>query len=69
MFSLYTRYPVTPTLSVDASQVKSICVLDVAVAVKFCGILGGSVSGIARVVTGSVFDGPDSLFAASTAVT
>src|SRR5277367_5756505 len=42
-------YPVTPTLSVDAVQERSICVAKVAVAVKFDGAVGGVVSGIPAV--------------------
>jgi len=38
------RYPVTATLSVDAVQERLICVLDIAVAVKLVGAVGGVVS-------------------------
>ena len=40
-----TRYPVTPTLSVDAVQLRLIWVLLTAVAVRLPGALGGCVSG------------------------
>jgi hypothetical protein len=40
-----TLYPVTPTLSVEAVQLKSICVLDAAVAVRPLGAAGGVASG------------------------
>ena len=40
-----TRYPVTPTLSVDAVQLKLIWVPLTAVALRLPGVLGGCVSG------------------------
>ena len=40
-----TLYPATPTLSVEAVQLKSICVLDAAVAVRPLGAAGGVASG------------------------
>jgi hypothetical protein len=49
-------YPVTPTLSVEAVQPKSICVLDAAVAVKLLGALGGVVSVAAGVVAVAAFE-------------
>jgi hypothetical protein len=45
-----TLYPVTPTLSVEAVQLKPICVLDAAVAVSPLGAVGGVVSVDAGVV-------------------
>jgi hypothetical protein len=51
-----TLYPATPTLSVEAVQVKLICVIDAAVAVKFVGAVGGVVSGAACVVALAVFE-------------
>ena len=41
---LYTLYPVTPTLSVDAFHVRFICDVDTAVAVRLPGTLGAVVS-------------------------
>jgi hypothetical protein len=37
---LKMRYPVTPTLSVDAIQLRSICVAETTVAARFAGTLG-----------------------------
>ena len=45
-----TMYPVTPTLSVDAVQLRLIW-LPLAVAVRFVGAVGGCVSGIVPPVT------------------
>jgi len=42
--SRYTRYPATPTLSVEICHVRKILVCDLAVAVKPVGTVGGSVS-------------------------
>jgi hypothetical protein len=42
----YTLYPVTPTLSVDAFQVRSICDEETAVATRLVGTEGGVVSGM-----------------------
>jgi len=39
-----TLYPVTPTLSVEAVQVRLICVFDADVAARFAGTDGGTVS-------------------------
>jgi hypothetical protein len=43
-------YPVTATLSVEASHVRSICEDETAVAMRFCGTLGASVSPVGAVV-------------------
>ena len=48
----YTRYRVTPTLSVEARQLKSMRELDTAAALKPVGIEGGVLSG--PVVSASV---------------
>ena len=42
---LSTRYPVTPTLSVEAVQVRLICAPLAAVATRFVGAVGACVSG------------------------
>jgi hypothetical protein len=44
------RYPVTPTLSVDALHVRFTCVVEIGVAVDAVGVVGGVVSGGVRVV-------------------
>jgi hypothetical protein len=41
---LYSLYPVTPTLSVEADQVSFISVVEIGVPNRFCGIEGGVVS-------------------------
>ena len=43
------RYAVTPTLSVDAAQLKLICDVEVAVAPSVDGAVGGVVSGVLAV--------------------
>ncbi len=68
--SLYTLYPVTPTLSVEAFQVKSILDEDMVVAVILSGILGVSVSdGFANVVSEAGLDCAELFPAASKAET
>src|SRR2546425_13121288 len=44
-----TRYPVTPTLSVDAVQARLIWLADAAVAVRLDGAVGGVVSGTSAI--------------------
>ena len=51
-----TRYPATPTLSVDAVQDRLIWELEAAVAVKFEGAVGGVVSAPAKVVAVAVLE-------------
>ena len=65
MVFLNILYPDTAVLSVDASHAKSICEFDAAVAVRFCGTLGASVSGSASVVALAGLDCALSLPAAS----
>jgi len=62
-------YPVTPTLSVEAVQLKLICVLDAGVAPNPEGALGAVVSGGACVVALAVFEYALKLLAASVART
>jgi hypothetical protein len=62
-----TRYPTTPTLSVDGVQASPTCDAVTLVAVRVPGGVGGVVS--AWVVTGSVLLGWETLPAASDAVT
>jgi hypothetical protein len=50
------RYPVTPTLSVDAVQVNPICELDEALAARLLGADGGVVSVDAVVVAGAILE-------------
>ncbi len=64
-----TRYPVTRTLSVAASQSRSIAVAETAVAVRFAGALGGSVSGGVCVVALARFEYGPTLGTASSART
>ena len=65
----YTLYPTTPSLSVDALQVTFAPVCVTSVTDTFVGTLGASVSTVVRVVNVAAVDLPDSLPAASTAVT
>ena len=51
-----TRYPVTPTLSVDAVQLRLIWLPLAAVAVRFDGVLGGCESEADGVVALAVFE-------------
>src|SRR3989449_10372472 len=51
-----TRYPVTPTLSVDAVQARLIWLADAAVAVRLDGAVGGVVSGGAGVTALATFE-------------
>src|SRR2546422_9134973 len=51
-----TRYPVTPTLSVDAVQARLIWLADAAVAVRLDGAEGGVVSGGAGVTALATFE-------------
>ena len=62
----YTVYPVTPTLSVEGFQVRSISVGDFGVAVTPPGTLGGVQSGV---VTLAAVDRRERLPAASNAST
>ena len=62
-----TRYPVTPTLSVDAPQLRLIWLALAAVAVSAPGAVGGCVSEPAGVVALAMGEYPLKLFAASTA--
>src|SRR5438128_10066327 len=48
-----TRYPVTPTLSVEAVHARLIWLLLAAVAVRFDGAVGGLVSGVVGGPAGS----------------
>jgi len=64
---MYTLYPVTPTLSVDAVHVRFICVDDIAVAFSPVGTVGACVSADACVVTDTAADFADALPAASRA--
>lgn len=64
-----TLYPVTPTLSVDAAQVRFICEAEAADAVRFVGAVGGVVSAAARVVAEKTFEYALLFPAASTART
>jgi hypothetical protein len=66
---LKMRYPVTPTLSVDALQLRSICVAETAVAERFAGTLGAVVSATLNVFAETAADCADSLLAASYAET
>ena len=59
----------TPTLSVDAVQLRLIWVADAAVAVSLPGAVGACVSGAAGVVAVAVFEYPLRLLAASVART
>ncbi len=63
-----TLYPVTPTLSVEAVQLRFTWLLETAVAVSPAGCDGGVVSVLAVVVADTVALGTDRLPAASTAV-
>ena len=63
------RYPVTPTLSVEAVHVNPICELDDAVAARFAGAEGGVVSALGEVVADTIFEYPLKFPAASTART
>jgi hypothetical protein len=62
-------YPVTPTLSVEAVQLKLICELEAAVAVKPVGALGGVVSAALGVLAEAVLEYVLKLPAASVART
>jgi hypothetical protein len=64
-----TRYPVTPTLSVEAVHVNPICELDDAVAARFAGAEGGVVSAPEEVVADTIFEYPLKFPAASVART
>src|SRR2546422_2208127 len=64
-----TRYPVTPTLSVDAVQARLIWLADAAVAVRLDGAEGGVVSGGAGVTAVDHIAVVHSLLAASGART
>jgi hypothetical protein len=62
-------YPVTPTLSVEAIQLKPICELEVAVAVRLPGAEGACVSPTPVVVAYEMFEYTLRLPAASVALT
>ena len=64
-----TWYPATCTLSVEASHDRATAEVDTMVPVIPVGMLGGVVSGGARVVADTEGDGIDSFPAASLAVT
>ena len=67
---LYTLYPATPTLSVDAVHVRLICEDEIAVAVSPVGTVGACVSeDDAFVVADTAADFTDALPAASKAFT
>jgi hypothetical protein len=51
-----TLYPATPTLSVEAVQVRLICEVEAAVAARLVGAVGGVMSGAAGVVAVAVFE-------------
>jgi len=51
-FSRSTKYPVTPTLSVDAGQLRLIWLPLTAVAVRLAGVVGDCVSGVVALATG-----------------
>ena len=63
---LYTRYPVTPTLSVEAFQERLTCEVEGEVAERLVGVLGAVRS---RVVTKSTLEATLTLPAASMAET
>jgi len=50
------RYPVTPTLSVEAAQLNPICELEDAVAARPLGAVGACVSVAALVVAEAMFE-------------
>ena len=50
------RYPVTPTLSVEAVQLNPICELEDAVAARLLGAVGACVSVDALVVAEAMFE-------------
>jgi hypothetical protein len=63
------RYPVTPTLSEDAVQVRPICELDEAVATRLAGAVGAVVSDEEFVAAEAIFEYPLKFPAASVART